>query len=313
MDNYYLNIPTHKSLTIIDGSVYINFMNFENISEIIQIKFICTYNFPLNNIPDHIVSLVLYNDYDLELANLPPKLKELILGSKYNKPLIYLPETLEILSIGYSYSHNLLELPSNIKILEVSSRSIRSLIAHGQQLTILNLNFAANLETICYSFLNNLQNTLKEFYLPYICNLSNNIIEEISNFNLLEILSIGGYNNYINKFPKNLKKLILSDDYDFPLDNISKNLEYLEIGSNFSKNLVNLPPKLTYLNLNDNIICNILVVYPISLKELKIIESHPKRQKLLKHIYKTNQTAINIIFTPDYDKREEIIDYYRDF
>jgi hypothetical protein len=62
-------------------------------TEIINIKFECDYNFPLNNLPAHIESLVLYYNYNIELTNLPCNLKCLVLGCEYNKPLYYLPES----------------------------------------------------------------------------------------------------------------------------------------------------------------------------------------------------------------------------
>lgn len=321
-------IDKNKNLIISNENIEIDFTKLS--IEITKIILKCNYKFPLNNLPLHIESLILDYNYNIELKNLPCNLKQLVLGIKYNKPLYYLPESLEILEIGTSYSFDLLHLPKNIKKLCLSSYFYDYLNFDLPYLLILDLKYSNFMysNTVNIKCINNLQNCLKELYLSSLFSYSLHsrrryILEEdtladtladtleFKKFIALEILSIGASDKYIKNFPINLKKLILDYGYNHPLDNLPKNLEYLELGDYFNNNLNNLPNTLKVLDLNNNKVCNVLINYPESLDTIHIIETHPQTELLCKHI-KNKHLDIKIILKPDWDKREQDIDDFRE-
>jgi hypothetical protein len=312
MNSARLIIPTNQSLKLYKNNnfvdnIIIDFANIEpNIIEI-DLSFI-KYDFPLNNLPSQIISLILDSDYNYPLDNLPCNLKQLVLGMKYNQPLEYLPESLEKLYIGINYSHNLINLPKNLQTLILHSNFLKNINLDLPNLEILHLDFINidinNVETFFYQ-LSNLKN-IKELFLPAIfpqkCNTKLNF-SIFENFNKLEYLVLGLYNERINKFPPNIKHLRI-DFYNHNLNNLPDNLEILEIGDEYDHELNNLPNTLQCLDMGENIKCNIILEYPKSLKELKIIETHPQRQQL--NIININK-KINIITIPDYDYYEKSI------
>lgn len=268
------------------------------------------YNYSLDKLPPQIISLVLNWDYNYPLDNLPCNLKQLILGGEFNQPLDYLPETLEILKIGFHYSYDLLNLPKSLTTLIIHSHSIRNINLDLPNLTTLHLDYinfdSDNIECNFNKQLSNLNKTLKEFVLS--SNISNNVNKYIDmhileKFCVLETLHIGNYNNRIEKFPPNLKHLIF-DNYNYVLDNLPNTVEILEVGYGSKLDLNYLPKNLKILDMGENISCNILVKYPESLEELKIIETHPQKYKL-----DLLDEKIKITMIPDYESRDK---YYED-
>jgi hypothetical protein len=273
------------------------------------------YHYPLDNLPPQIISLVLNWDYNYPLDNLPCNLKQLLLGGEFNQPLDYLPETLKILKIGFHYSYDLLNLPKSLTTLIIHSHNIRNINLDLPNLTTLHLDYIIfdnntdnndNANCNLNNQLINLNKTLKELVLS--SNISSNVNKYIDmhileKFCVLETLHIGNYNNRINKFPPNLKHLIF-DNYNYVLDNLPDTVEILEIGYESNLDLNYLPKNLKILDMGENITCNILVKYPESLEELKIIETHPQKYKL-----DLLDDKLKITMTTDYEAREK---YYED-
>jgi len=312
--NFYLNCCDSKKLIIWKKHIEIDFTKIS--SDIIEIIFYCNYKFPINNLPSHIESLILHDNYNFELENLPYNLKQLILGNHYDKALYNLPESLEIIKIGYEYSHTLNYLPKKIQKIICKSHKITSLNIDLPNLTYLDLKSAEILHLTCNNFLN-LENTLNALYLPlnhceigekntdenfdnYINN-NNKIYKMLSNFDNLEILSLDSLSSYVEKYPKNLKILILNDTYDYPLDNLPINLEQLTIGEYYSGNFLNLPQSLIYLNLYENTVCDVLtnkhlLINLPKLKKITIYDEHSQCYELKQFLQNANSfITIDII------------------
>lgn len=317
--NICLKIPEQQRLRL-----YKQYHNFHNPIEqteldfskldpnIIELDFSnVNYNYPLDNIPPQIVSLILSQDYNYPLDNLHCNLKQLLLAYNYNQPLDYLPINLEILRVGSYYTQDLYNLPKSLKTLILNNIPHINLDLPNLTTLYLNFNNDKNLENIentdnFSNQVNNLNKTLKELV------LSSNIFSTryinmniLENFNVLEHLNIGNYKNRIEKFPPNLKHLIL-DSYCHVLDNLPDTIEILEIGYECYLDLNYLPKNLKILDMGENIECNILVNYPESLEELKIIETHPQKNEL-DLIYKNFKITMII----DYDAREEHYEYMK--
>ena len=261
--------------------------------------------------------MVLNWDYNYPLDNLPCNLKQLLLGGEFNQPLAYLPETLEILKIGFHYSYDLLNLPKSLTTLIIHSHSIRNINLDLPNLNTLHLDYIIfdnnnnnnndNADCNFNNQLSNLNKTLKELVLS--SNISSNVNKYIDmhileKFCVLETLHIGNYNNRIDKFPPNLKHLMF-DNYNHVLDNSPDTMEILEVGYESNLDLNYLPKNLKILDMGENITCNILVKYPESLEELKIIETHSQKNKLEDLL----DEKIKITMTPDYEARDK---YYED-
>lgn len=67
------------------------------------------------------------NPFNYPLDNLPNKLIKLILSEYYSNPLNNLPNSLEYLSIGNNFSHHIDNLPTSLKYLKINYHSIQSL------------------------------------------------------------------------------------------------------------------------------------------------------------------------------------------
>jgi hypothetical protein len=101
------------------------------------------------------------------------------------------------------------------------------------------------------------------------CNLDiiNHLPDNIETIQLGEIL----YYEYksIEKYPKNLKKIIMYGKFDKYLATLPMGLETLIIDTKIECDLNNLPPTIKHLEL-DSIDCNGTIEYPVGLKYLKL-------------------------------------------
>jgi hypothetical protein len=168
-------------------------------------------NFPLDNLPECVVKLELYeSDFNLQLDNLPLGLKELILHCfTFNQPIDNLPVGLELLKIGCSvfnqpidnlpinlkvlhiysdwYEYNLFNLPNSLKILSLDFQTIKDFkIIWPPMLEIVYLNTNINLD--------DLPDSIKTMYIYINTNHTFSKLPEN-----LERIVFGGYYKQNNK------------------------------------------------------------------------------------------------------------------
>lgn len=66
------------------------------------------FNKPIdNNLPDHIITLILGWSFNKSVDNLPVTLKEITFGHDFNCSVDNLPFTLENISFGYSFNQHI--------------------------------------------------------------------------------------------------------------------------------------------------------------------------------------------------------------
>ena len=138
-----------------------------------------SFNKPIdNNLPEHIISLILGWFFNKSVDNLPLTLKEITFGHEFNQPVDNLPFTLENISFGYSFNQYIDNLPNSLKLISLG-----------------------------YSFnqsIDDLPNTLEKIFLGKIFDFPINNLP----ISLVEITIKSNYQrNDIYRLPKNIQKI----------------------------------------------------------------------------------------------------------
>lgn len=228
--------PVNLKKLVVTGSPFAP-INFPSSLEILKIN---DYDYPLNNLPANLNSLIIFSQFDNHfnhpLENLPANLKKLEFiknESGYDYPIDNLPEGLEILDIRVDFSNKfILNLPKSLLKLYLGGND--NIIINELPPNIKVLTFAMNFEY--HSLLEKLPEGLKilNFY------DNDNYVDEIPD-NLLDYL------------PESLRYLFFhhGSDFDYPIDNLPKSLYCLRLGYTFNQSVDNLPESLTYLTFGD--------------------------------------------------------------
>lgn len=175
----------------------------------------------LDNLPNHITHIYLNNKYNKTLNNLPNSLKVISFGNEYNQPIDFLPESLEeIYFQTYSiFSNSFDNLPSSLKILEIPILYKNDINNLPDSLEELRIGVKKKEFENEYKYINEGQDTDLEGYHYPIDTLLN--IDTIFQPNL------------IKRFPHNLRRLVVHNEYLY-IDDLKEILgEKLFIGENY--------------------------------------------------------------------------------
>ncbi len=226
------------------------------------------FNYPIDNLPKNLIGLKLYHYFNHPIQNLPnsirylqyslyysipiffPKnLEQLIMPDNYNDIIDNLPDSITHLHLGNIFNRKITKLPNNLKYIIFSNHynnDILSLnsIQHTLQYVELGLNYNLLIDNPYLNLVElviNINYTYHFNFLPkQLKRLSVNLTYNFNLFNImyltdLNYLKIDNYNNnslILNRFPLNLKNLLLNSrnvicNIELPLQ-----LEYLKITPN---------------------------------------------------------------------------------
>ena len=192
-----------------------------------KISFGTTFNKPIKiKIPSNVIDINFGYYFNQELDNLPDNLEHLILGFHFNRRIDNLPVTLKILYLSQYFNHPIDNLPVGLKELRINDDFNHSLdfLPNGlEKITFMETSIFS------HSF-DNLPTTLKEIEIPISYPGSiNNLPDSIEEIRIgvkykyyvkrrlicKERTNITPPFSYvkITRFPSNLKRLYIFDDY----------------------------------------------------------------------------------------------------
>jgi hypothetical protein len=214
----------------------------KNMIDIIEnydnIIFVNNFNNDLYLLPNNIKKIVLPNIFNKSLDCLPSKLEEIELGKEFNQPINNLPIGLKKIKLGLKFNQSLNLLPASLEELK--------LLTHYFNYPLYNLPL--NLKSL-------------EIY-QFIIDIDLNVLPDS-----IEKLTINGnVINKIYKFPKNLKKLSIGNNFNQDLDCLPDGL--IELKLDLFDNLS------TY---NNSIICspNLKLLYIAGYYDFGLIKNIP--------------------------------------
>lgn len=154
----------------VDGEVYYTFHaelteeDFEKMKNVKIVIFDQIFNFPIDKIPDNIISIEFcyFSHFNHPVDSLPSKLESLTLGPCFNHPLDFLPSSLKMLKIQDGiFNYKIDNLPDNLEYLDL-----------GINYRLPIKKFPTNLKTfkipLSYnSTLKYIPRTLEKLYVPY--------------------------------------------------------------------------------------------------------------------------------------------------
>ena len=145
------------------------------------------FNHPINNLPDTLKKLKLSWNFNYELDNLPVGLEDLTIGSQFNHPLNFLPGGLKILKFSCvsDYFYPLDNLPNTIYKMEIS------------------MNYPGEI--------NNLPDSIEELRIGVqrVKKENRYVLENTPNHGFVK------FYKRIERFPSNLKKLYIFENYHY--------------------------------------------------------------------------------------------------
>ena len=195
------NIPSHvKSICFANDSIFYNYLDY---------------------LHDDVEELILGDNYDTVITKLPSNLKTLVLGCGYNLKINAFGN-LKYLDIGNSYTYSLDNLPNSLRTLVIGGE-FNNYIKFPDELE----NFIIKKDCAYNRTLNDLPKSL--IYLSIKNNYTQPIIKLPDSINVLEI---GG--GYVQSFPPNLVKIILSDinNFDWTTIKLLNTIKIIEISKN---------------------------------------------------------------------------------
>jgi hypothetical protein len=264
---------------------------------IIVLEILCSYKFPLNNLPQNIEVLSIwsdeYNQYKFPLDNLPTNLYHLEFNGintiiKYEKPINFLPESLKILNLYSISNQSSYNLPIKLKSLEFSSYTFTAeeIVDYPPELEKVfirdnsrvghYISSQEKLEQLNKHFnLINLPLSIRILELPDI-KISNleGILKRL--IHLEELYIPNFFENTILEYPPNLVKLYISGYYDikYKLVNLPASLKYISLGIYSGSLDAVANSNIEHIELEYDTNLSIINHLPKSLKKLNIFETH---------------------------------------
>lgn len=178
----------------------------------------------LDYLHDNVQELILSDNYNEIINRLPGSLKTLILGKSYSYKINEFPSCLIYLDIGDNYTDSLDNLPKSLETLIVGGR-FNNFIKYPETLKYLIIKENSSLATT----FDNLPNSLIYFSLQNNYNLP---ISKLSDS--IMCLSLGKYyNGNILNFPSKLKKIILSNGFEYDFKMLPDSVEIMELNKNY--------------------------------------------------------------------------------
>jgi hypothetical protein len=283
---------------------------------IILLEIKCDYNFPLNNLPNSIRIMYIRGKLLHPLVNMPNNLYKLELKIEYNFPLDNISETVKILNLCDCTKQTSANLPIGLKQLNFSEVTFISdeIITYPPTLEILDIQRF----TIIYRDMDlekaqeqlnllNLPVSLRILDLPSIDII--NTDEILSRLvNLEELYVFSGLSNALKMFPPNLKKLIISDGYQYDILKLPASVTYVQIGSQFDGSLSFITDSnIEHLDIDYNDTISIIdYKFPKTLKQITILERHYEIRKIAERY-----PHIKICAIPDWDYHSNLVDFTR--
>lgn len=260
-----------------------NIKNLEKMKDIEIIEIGNKINEPIyfSNISKNVKEIIIGKIFNSDLI-LPNSIEniEFCYNSKFNQPVNNLPEKLKYLKFGFNFNQHVDNLPNKLEYLYFGFNFNQELNFLPE--SIITLEFCYN---SCFSkSLENLPNNIKKLLLN--SKYHNNSIK-LNNFsNNINFLRIPDLTN-IHKFPTQINKLILCNDFNFDnLPNIQNFENIIELEIN------NLNPNDKIIKtLSKNNLQNIKKII-ITLYHYNYIENFESKLNIIKHIYFINVNSL---------------------
>ena len=231
-------------------------------SKLIELKFnrSCIFNYPVNNLPTGLKTIIFGNKFNQPVDNLPAGLEQIVFGECFSHPVYNLPLSIKKITFAdYSISSavecNLNNLPFSLEYLELGN-------GFNTQIN----NYPPNLKFIKFGHdfsqpIDNLPQSIKE--IRFNCNnYYQDHCLDTECYNNIYYLDTTYYNNYyycgttkfnqiINCLPESLEKIIFFSEFNSPIKSYNKNLKIIEFGKYYNQSIENLPDGLEILLLGD--------------------------------------------------------------
>ncbi|MFA8298732.1 MAG: COR domain-containing protein [Hyphomicrobiales bacterium] len=264
----------------------------------------------LENLPNSLKSLIIWNNQIQKLENLPNNLKDLIIWSNQIQKLENLPVSLNKLYINSNKIKKLENLPNSLKNLTIWNNQIQKL--ENLPISLKRLDIRSNkiqkLENLTFELskldissnkiqkLENLPNSITEL------NIRSNKIQKLENL-LVPLKKLDISYNQVQKLenlPVSLISLSISDNKIQKLENLPNFITVLDIRSNKIQKLENLPNSITVLDIRSNKIqklenlSNSITELNISYNQIQKLENLPNSITELNISYNQIQKLENL-------------------
>ena len=170
----------------------------------------------IDNLPINLKSLTIYANVSYNI-NLPKNLKVLKFKNQENQDVNNLPENLRYLELGYGFNKEIHDLPKRLRVLKLPNTFDHSIYYLPDSIEYL----------MCYLFpVHKLPKNLKVLK---VCKMIGITIGDLPDHIEYLYLCCAETKDVIKKVPKNLRKLVISEDYKYCVEGRNDiEIEYME-------------------------------------------------------------------------------------
>jgi hypothetical protein len=279
-----LNLSNNTKYLILDNKFNNSIDNLLN--GISYLKLGYSFNQSIDNLPSSVIYLKLGDSFNQQIDYLPSSITHLILGNSFNQKIDDLPINLLFLSLGNNFNNPINNLPNSLVRLELANDFNQFVHKLPNDLIHLKLNIKSfDSDNIINKFvkkLTKLNITVEKIKL--LTNVKKITLGDNFNFDLdsfsdsVEIINFGKgfYKKKINKLPKNIKEIIISEpsQYDLVDDKYKNLITKYDYGNNLNKEIKKIPESIEQISISNPYHINHLPEqYRHKIKNLKIFKN----------------------------------------